>query len=113
MICTSGSSSLAGRRRFSVASRYSVTWPIPAWSHQPSTSLIFAAPTRFYKTGIVFLAWLNGHQDHFTMVGGQESARSVLHLTDIFRLADRARLFSDPGLAADRMRKFLAVHGVA
>jgi hypothetical protein len=79
----------------------------------PLSRLIFAAPTRFYKTGVVFLAWLNGHQDHFTMVGGQESARSVLHLTEIFRLADRARLFSDPALAADRMRKFLAVHGVA
>ena len=67
----------------------------------PLSRLIFAAPTRFYKTGIVFLAWLNGHQDHFTMVGGQESARSVLHLSEIFRLADRAGLFSDPALAAD------------
>ena len=79
----------------------------------PLSRLIFAAPTRFYKTGIVFLAWLNGHQDHFTMVGGQESARSVLHLSEIFRLADRAKLFRDPALAADRMRRFLAVHGVA
>jgi hypothetical protein len=74
--------------------------------------LIFAAPTRFYKTGIVFLAWLNGHQDHFTMVGGQESARSILHLSDVFRLADRARLFRDPEIAAERMKSLLAVHGV-
>ena len=67
----------------------------------PLSRLIFAAPTRFYKTGIVFLAWLNGHQDHFTMVGGQESARSILHLSEVFRLADRAGLFRDPALAAD------------
>ena len=57
----------------------------------PLSRLIFAAPTRFYKTGVVFLAWLNGHQDHFTMVGGQESARSILHLAEVFRLADQAR----------------------
>jgi hypothetical protein len=79
----------------------------------PLSRLIFSAPTRFYKTGVVFLAWLNGHQDHFTMVGGQESARSVLHLSEVFRLADRARLFRDPELAAERMRSLLAVHGVA
>jgi len=79
----------------------------------PLSRLIFAAPTRFYKTGIVFLAWLNGHQNHFTMVGGQESARSILHLAEVFRLADRARLFSDPALAAARMRHLLATHGIA
>ncbi|MEO3433498.1 dihydrodipicolinate synthase family protein [Inquilinus sp. CAU 1745] len=78
----------------------------------PLSRLIFAAPTRFYKTGIVFLAWLNGHQDHFTMVGGQQSARSVTHLAEVFRLADRARLFADPDLAARRMRSLLALHGV-
>jgi Protein of unknown function (DUF993) len=79
----------------------------------PLSRLIFAAPTRFYKTGVVFLAWLNGHQDHFTMVGGQESARSILHLAEVFRLADKARLFRDPQLAADRMRHLLATHGIA
>jgi hypothetical protein len=79
----------------------------------PLSRLIFAAPTRFYKTGIVFLAWLNDHQDHFTMVGGQESARSILHLAEVFRLADKARLFSDPALAAARMRSLLATHGIA
>jgi hypothetical protein len=78
----------------------------------PLSRLIFEAPTRFYKTGVVFLAWLNGHQDHFTMVGGQESARSILHLSEVFRLADQARLFHDPQLAAERMQKLLAVHGV-
>ena len=79
----------------------------------PLSRLIFSAPTRFYKTGIVFLAWLNGHQDHFTMVGGQESARSILHLAEVFRLADRAGLFRDPPLAADAHADLLAVHGIA
>ena len=79
----------------------------------PLSRMIFAAPTRFYKTGIVFLAWLNGHQDHFTMVGGQESARSIVHLAEVFRLADRAKLFRDPELGAGRMRSLLAVHGIA
>lgn len=73
---------------------------------------VFAAPTRFYKTGIVFLAYLNGHQDHFVMVGGQQGARSLVHLAQLFRLADRAGLLRDPGLAAARMRRVLAVHGV-
>jgi hypothetical protein len=73
---------------------------------------IFQAPTRFYKTGVVFLAYLNGHQAHFTMIGGQQSARSALHLAELFRLADRAGLLRDPELAARRMRQVLAVHGV-
>jgi hypothetical protein len=78
----------------------------------PLSRHIFKAPTRFYKTGVVFLAWLNGHQDHFTMVGGQESARSTRHLADLFRLADRAGLLSDPDRAAARMRSALQVRGV-
>ncbi len=78
----------------------------------PLSRHIFKAPTRFYKTGIVFLAWLNGHQDHFTMVGGQESARSTLHLAELFRLADAAGLLRDPELAARRMRVAMAVRGV-
>jgi hypothetical protein len=73
---------------------------------------IFAAPTRFYKTGVVFMAHLNGHQDHFVMVGGQQSARSIVHLAELFRLADAAGLLADPELAAARMRRLLAVHGV-
>jgi len=79
----------------------------------PLSRHIFRAPTRFYKTGVVFLAWLNGHQDHFVMVGGQESARSLLHLADLFRLADAAGLLADPALACARMRQFLATRGIA
>ena len=66
----------------------------------PLSRHIFKAPTRFYKTGVVFMAYLNGHQDHFTMVGGQESARSLIHLAELFRLADAAGLLRDPELAA-------------
>jgi len=79
----------------------------------PLSRHVFAAPTRFYKTGVVFLAWLNGHQDHFTMVGGQESARSTLHLADLFRLADRAGLLTDPDRAASRMTMLMTVRGVS
>jgi hypothetical protein len=77
----------------------------------PLSRHVFAAPTRFYKTGVVFLAWLNGHQRHFSMVGGQHSARSVVHLAQLFRLADEAGVLRDPALAASRMRAFLAVNG--
>jgi len=79
----------------------------------PLSRHIFKAPTRFYKTGVVFLAWLNGLQDHFIMVGGQESARSLTHLAELFRLADKARVLHDPDLAAARMSKLLALHGLA
>ena len=58
------------------------------------------------------MAWLNGHQDHFVMVGGQQSARSLLHLAELFRLADQAGLLADPELACKRMRGLLALHGV-
>jgi hypothetical protein len=73
---------------------------------------VFGAPTRFYKTGVVFAAWLNGHQAHFRMVGGLESARSVVHLSEQFRLMDAAGLLRDPELAATRMRQVLAVAGI-
>jgi hypothetical protein len=79
----------------------------------PLSRHIFKAPTRFYKTGVVFMAWLNGHQDHFTMVGGQQSARSIRHFSELFRLADAAGLLRDPDLAAARMRNLLALHGLA
>jgi hypothetical protein len=79
----------------------------------PLSRHIFKSPTRFYKTGVVFLAWLNGLQDHFVMVGGQESARSLIHLAELFRLADKARVLHDPELAAARMTRLLAVHGLA
>ncbi len=78
----------------------------------PLSRHIFKAPTRFYKTGVVFMAYLNGHQDHFTMIGGQESARSTLHLADIFRLADKAGLLTDPERAVWRMADVMAVRGV-
>jgi hypothetical protein len=73
---------------------------------------IFQAPTRFYKTGVVFMAWLNGHQSHFSMVGGQQGARSVPHLCQLFQLADQAHLFHHPEQSMLRMKQFLAVHGV-
>jgi hypothetical protein len=73
---------------------------------------LFAAPTPYYKAGVVFLAWLNGHQRHFRMLGGLESSRSVLHLAGAFRLADSAGLLRDPELAADRMTALMAVAGV-
>jgi hypothetical protein len=79
----------------------------------PLSRHIFRAPTRFYKTGVVFMAWLNGHQEHFVMVGGQQSARSVLHCAELLRLADAAGLLADPQRACARMRAFLAVHGIA
>jgi gamma-glutamyltranspeptidase len=79
----------------------------------PLSRHIFQSPTRFYKTGVVFLAWLNGLQDHFIMVGGQESARSLLHLAELFRLADKARVLHDPEMAAARMGKLLALNGLA
>src|SRR5437588_1180107 len=79
----------------------------------PLSRHIFEVPTRFYKTGVVFMAYLNGHQNHFTMVGGQESARSTLHLAELFRLADRAGLLRDPETAAARMKAVMAVRGAA
>ena len=78
----------------------------------PLSRYIFQAPTRFYKTGIVLLAYLNGHQDHFVMVGGQESARSTIHLAQVFRLADQAGLLRDPDLAVERMKPIMAARGV-
>jgi hypothetical protein len=78
----------------------------------PLSRHVFRAPTRFYKTGVIFLAWLNGHQEHFVMVGGQQSARNLLHFVELFELADAAGLFTDAERAATRMRTLLAWHGV-
>jgi Protein of unknown function (DUF993) len=78
----------------------------------PLSRLIFQAPTQYYKTGIVFLAWLNGYQDHFVMVNGAQSARSLLHFAEIFRLADQAGLLRKPDLASKRMKQIMAVYGV-
>lgn len=79
----------------------------------PLSRHIFRAPTRFYKTGVVFMAWLNGHQPHFTMIGGQESARSLQHFAELFRLADKAGLLQDPDMAIARMRSLLAMNGIS
>jgi hypothetical protein len=79
----------------------------------PLSRHIFKAPTRFYKTGVVFMAYLNRLQDHFTLIGGQESARSTLHLAELFRLADAAGLLADPDQAAARMRAVMTTRGVA
>jgi len=73
---------------------------------------IFEAPTQYYKAGVVFLAWLNGHQDHFTMPAGMQSARSALHYAEVFKLADQANVLDQPELAVQRMRQLLAVCGM-
>jgi hypothetical protein len=78
----------------------------------PLSRHVFGAPTRFYKTGVVFAAWLNGHQAHFRMVGGLESARSIVHLARQFVLMDEAGLLADPDRAAARMRHVLALAGI-
>ncbi|PYN00115.1 MAG: dihydrodipicolinate synthase family protein [Candidatus Rokuibacteriota bacterium] len=78
----------------------------------PLSRHVFGAPTRFYKTGVVFAAYLNGHQSHFRMVGGMESARSIVHLAAQLVLMDRAGLLRDPDLAATRMGRVLAVAGI-
>ncbi|MFZ9151612.1 MAG: dihydrodipicolinate synthase family protein [Burkholderiales bacterium] len=78
----------------------------------PLSRHMFRAPTWHYKTGVVFMAWLNGHQDHFVMVGGQQSARSLMHFVELFKLADAAGLLLKPELAVARMKKLLKLHGV-
>ncbi len=106
-IAPAASAALAALAAEDLASFHSILAPtVPLSRH------IFKAPTRFYKTGVVFMAYLNGHQDHFTMVGGQESTRSTLHLTELFRLADKAGLLADPELAVVRMRRVLTLRGI-
>ena len=79
----------------------------------PLSRHIFRHPTHAYKTGIVFLAYLNGHQDHFRMLGGAEGARSAVHLAELVRLADAAGLLNDPERAAVRTRAVMTVAGVS
>ena len=74
--------------------------------------LYFQKPTFYYKTGLVFLAYLNGHQNHFRMLNGLESARSIVHLSELFVYADQARLLSNPELAVARMRSVLTLAGI-
>ena len=106
-IAPAASAALGAFTRGDVASFHEILEPTVALSRH-----IFKAPTRFYKTGVVFLAYLNGLQDHFLMIGGQQSTRSLPHLAELFRLADAARVLRDPDLAVHRMRKVLAVGGV-
>ncbi|WP_299294889.1 dihydrodipicolinate synthase family protein [uncultured Tateyamaria sp.] len=79
----------------------------------PLARLIFGAPTQYYKTGVVFLAWLNGHQDHFVMLNGAQAMRPLPYFTQVFQHADQCGLLSDPDMAVQRMRRLLAVYGVA
>ncbi len=78
----------------------------------PLSREIFSTPTRFYKAGIAFLSWLNGHQAHFIMPAGFQSSRDIVHYAAVFRLADAARLLTNPDLAVARMRTLLALHGI-
>lgn len=78
----------------------------------PLSREIFRAPTRFYKAGIAFLAWLNGYQTHFIMPAGFQSSRDITHYAQVFRLADQAGLLAKPDLAVHRMRTLLALHGI-
>jgi hypothetical protein len=90
--------------------------PAYDWIFDPTVTLarhLFRTPTWFYKTGIVFLAWLAGHQDHFTMVGGAQSGRSPAHLAELLRLADAAGLLPDAELAAHRAGAYFTTAGVA
>lgn len=73
--------------------------------------LIFRAPTQYYKTGVVFLAWLNGFQDHFIMLGGAQAMRPLPYFVEIFKLADGCGLLRDPDLATARMRALLKMYG--
>ncbi|PYE24000.1 uncharacterized protein DUF993 [Rhizobium sp. PP-CC-3A-592] len=79
----------------------------------PLSRKIFEAPTQYYKAGVVFLAWLNGHQSHFSLPAGMQSARGINHYADIFRLADQANILDRPDLATERMRHFAGVYGIA
>jgi hypothetical protein len=78
----------------------------------PFARHVFGPPTRYYKTGLVFLAYLNGHQEQFRLLGGIEGGRSIAHLAELFRLADWAGLLRDPERAARRMRSTLTFAGV-
>ncbi|NRP17096.1 hypothetical protein LPJGGPFB_00313 [Ensifer adhaerens] len=106
-VAPSASKALAALARGDVATFRGVIEPTV-----PLSRKIFEAPTQYYKAGVVFLAWLNGHQSHFTMPAGMQSARGLLHYADIFRLADQANVLDRPDLAVKRMQNFLATLGV-
>jgi hypothetical protein len=108
VIAPAASAALASLARDDLVNYWKIFEPTIALSRH-----IFKAPTQFYKTGVVFLAYLNGHQSHFVMVGGQQSARSLLHLIDAFKLADAAGLMGDPDLAVSRLNNVMRLHGVS
>jgi Protein of unknown function (DUF993) len=105
-IAVAASAALSALARQDVASFDRVLAPTV-----PLSRLIFRAPTQYYKTGVVFLAYLDGFQDHFVMIGGAQSMRPLPYFTEVFRLADEAGLLKDPELAAVRLRRFLALYG--
>jgi hypothetical protein len=102
----------ASRALASLATGDSATFRSVIEPTVPLSRKIFEAPTQYYKAGVVFLAWLNGHQSHFSMPAGMQSARGLMHYVDIFRLADQANVLDRPELAVRRMKNFLGVHGV-
>jgi hypothetical protein len=107
VIAPAASAALAAMGRGDKAAYFEILEPtVPLSRH------IFKPQTRFYKTGVVFMAYLNGLQNHFAMVGGQQSARSALHLAELFRLADKAGLLANPDLACRRMARVMATYGV-
>lgn len=78
----------------------------------PLARLIFRAPTQYYKTGVVFLAWLNGFQDHFVMLNGAQAMRPLPYFVDVFKLADGCGLLRNPTMAVERMQRLLGLYGV-
>ena len=98
---------LASLAEGNVAKYYRLMNPTVALSRK-----IFEAPTQYYKAGVVFVAWLNGHQPHFSMAGGMQSARSLMHYAEVFRLADQAGVLRNPELAMSRMNQLKAVYGL-
>ena len=108
MIAPAASAALLALDAGDVESFHAIFAPTVALSRH-----VFGHPTFYYKTGVVFLAYLNGHQDHFRMVGGLESGRSAVHLARLFVLADQAGLLRDAELAVDRIRPVMALAGVS
>ncbi|AKS31546.1 dihydrodipicolinate synthase family protein [Mycolicibacterium goodii] len=78
----------------------------------PLSRLVFSAPTQYYKAGIAWLTYLDGAQNHFRMLKGFETGRSLLHLAELVRVAGGLGLFSDPDLAAQRASAYFAAHGL-
>ncbi len=106
-VAPSASKALASLAAGDPATFRSVIEPTVALSRK-----IFEAPTQYYKAGVVFLAWLNGHQGHFSLPAGLQSARGINHYADIFRLADKANVLDRPELAVTRMKHLVGTFGI-